>query len=105
MEAPSTRKVTLTTVTPDAVLGVAVSVTMRFTVAAGGVSVMDEAAAMLPVPPVVPEPGEVMLVVPVPVVFCPIMLLLQAARPADAAAITQIAADLERIPVKVSCIS
>src|SRR6202045_4056061 len=42
METPSTRNVTATTVTPMGVLGVAVSTTMRFTMAPGAVSVIEE---------------------------------------------------------------
>ena len=42
MATPSTRKVTVWTVTPVGVLGVAVSTTMRFTVAPGDVTVIDE---------------------------------------------------------------
>jgi hypothetical protein len=42
METRSTRNVTATTVTPMGVLGVAVSTTMRFTMAPGAVSVIEE---------------------------------------------------------------
>jgi hypothetical protein len=45
MDTPSTRNVTITTLTPETVVGIAVSCTMRFTVAPGEASVMEEAVA------------------------------------------------------------
>ena len=55
METPSTRKVTATTVTPEGVLGVAVSTTIWLTVA-GAVIVIEEVVEVVPDPELLLDP-------------------------------------------------
>ena len=78
MDTPSTRKVTDWTVTPVAVVGLALRTTMRLRVVAGMLTVMaDPVAVVVPVPvvpvPVVPVPVVPVPVVPVPVVPVPVV--------------------------------
>ena len=77
MATPSTRKVTETTFVPVGTLGVAVSTTMRFTMAAVGVTVMEAVVGVVVVVPVpvvvVPVP---VVVVPVPVVVVPVPVVV-----------------------------
>ncbi len=77
MDTPSTRKVTDDTVTPVAVVGLALRTTMRFRVVAGMLTVMADPVAVVVVVPVpvvvVPVP---VVVVPVPVVVVPVPVVV-----------------------------